>query len=112
MITLAKLIQTHDVNPEMREILATRWRRRAARWNSNLWDRAGIAMRRKHFRKGIFEFWELVRARKYRKAEPVILVDVELRRHACCSKARRVFCVCRIRTECPDHGTRCNGSHD
>lgn len=32
--------------------------------------------------------------------------------YACCEKARGVFCVCLQATQCPDHGRRCNGSHD
>ena len=31
---------------------------------------------------------------------------------ACCGKAKVVFCVCRVRYSCPDHGDRCHGSHD
>lgn len=30
----------------------------------------------------------------------------------CCAKAVRVFCVCIVSTNCPDHGSRCRGSHD
>lgn len=35
----------------------------------------------------------------------------------CCDKAREIvkgaeFCVCACRAYCPDHGTRCIGSHD
>jgi hypothetical protein len=36
----------------------------------------------------------------------------EIRQYGCCSKARRVFCVCRVKMHCPDHGSRCHGSHD
>lgn len=34
------------------------------------------------------------------------------RSYACCTKAIPRFCVCKVRTQCPDHGERCNGSHD
>lgn len=32
----------------------------------------------------------------------------------CCDKAEKVGgnCVCSYETNCPDHGRRCNGSHD
>ena len=30
----------------------------------------------------------------------------------CCNKAQKVFCVCRVSYNCPDHGSRCHGSHD
>ena len=32
--------------------------------------------------------------------------------HACCEKAVRVYCVCRVSYKCPDHGQKCVGSHD
>ena len=32
--------------------------------------------------------------------------------YACCEKAYGAFCVCLQSTVCPDHGKRCNGSHD
>lgn len=35
-----------------------------------------------------------------------------LRAYACCDKAVQVPCVCTYATECPDHGTRHNGTHD
>lgn len=31
---------------------------------------------------------------------------------ACCKKAVRVPCVCRISWSCPDHGSWCVGSHE
>ena len=33
-------------------------------------------------------------------------------RYACCEKAIGVMCMCLQATTCPDHGFRCNGSHD
>lgn len=32
----------------------------------------------------------------------------------CCPKAKKseMFCVCTIMTSCPDHGSRCHGTHD
>ena len=30
----------------------------------------------------------------------------------CCPKAVGVSCVCEVSYSCPDHGTRCRGSHD
>lgn len=31
---------------------------------------------------------------------------------ACCPKAVFRKCVCYVSFECPDHGTRCHGTHD
>jgi hypothetical protein len=36
----------------------------------------------------------------------------ELARYACCEKAVQNPCVCNYSTICPDHGRRCNGTHD
>ena len=33
-------------------------------------------------------------------------------RHGCCPKARIQQCVCFVKFDCPDHGAKCNGSHD
>lgn len=33
-------------------------------------------------------------------------------REICCDKAIPAFCVCVVRTMCPDHGDNCHGSHD
>lgn len=33
-------------------------------------------------------------------------------RSRCCPKAEVVPCVCEVSYTCPDHGTRCKGSHD
>jgi hypothetical protein len=33
-------------------------------------------------------------------------------KRACCPYAKKVFCVCEIRFECPLHGSKCIGSHD
>lgn len=30
----------------------------------------------------------------------------------CCNQAKEVRCVCRLATECPEHGETHNGSHD
>ncbi len=30
----------------------------------------------------------------------------------CCREAKRVFCVCLIKTVCLKHGVQCHGSHD
>lgn len=30
----------------------------------------------------------------------------------CCPKAEQVPCMCEISYFCPDHGSRCKGSHD
>ena len=32
--------------------------------------------------------------------------------HRCCPKATGVPCMCEVSYTCPDHGTRCVGSHD
>lgn len=32
--------------------------------------------------------------------------------HRCCPKAVGVPCMCEVSYTCPDHGTRCVGSHD
>lgn len=32
--------------------------------------------------------------------------------HPCCSQAVRKPCVCRVRWECPVHGSWCVGSHE
>ena len=36
----------------------------------------------------------------------------QLARFACCEKAVQRGCVCLYSTDCPDHGQRCNGTHD
>ena len=36
----------------------------------------------------------------------------ELKRHACCDKAKRYGCVCAYATTCPEHGVRHFGTHD
>lgn len=32
--------------------------------------------------------------------------------YICCEKALPSFCVCIVRTCCPDHGDNCHGTHD
>ena len=32
--------------------------------------------------------------------------------YACCEKSTPTWCVCRRAFTCPNHGRRCNGSHD
>lgn len=36
----------------------------------------------------------------------------KFRGRGCCDKAIPVFCVCRLKTLCPDHGHICRGTHD
>ena len=36
----------------------------------------------------------------------------QYRKYLCCDKAIPTHCVCIVRTMCPDHESRCNGSHD
>lgn len=39
-------------------------------------------------------------------------VNEGITRSRCCPKAEVVPCVCEVSYTCPDHGTRCKGSHD
>jgi hypothetical protein len=41
-----------------------------------------------------------------------IQVAGTITQHRCCPKATRVPCMCEVSWTCPDHGTRCRGSHD
>lgn len=40
------------------------------------------------------------------------LFGCALCKYACCPKAYGTYCVCTMATECREHGSRCNGSHD
>ena len=39
-------------------------------------------------------------------------VAMSIAGHRCCPKAVGVPCMCEVSYTCPDHGTRCVGSHD
>jgi len=98
--------------------LYERCRRRAQRWGSpifafvadileiNAGTQGNVARRR----------IASIRAKQHRHNRPmrahVVTAFDALRGYRCCAKATQVFCVCRVKTTCPDHGDRCHGSHD
>jgi hypothetical protein len=32
--------------------------------------------------------------------------------YICCAQAIPIHCVCRVSTQCPEHGRKCHGTHD
>ena len=41
-----------------------------------------------------------------------VTVSLKITQGRCCPKAVVVPCVCEVSYNCPQHGTRCRGSHD
>ena len=60
--------------------------------------------------------YEIKKVRPMTEAEVASYTALLFRNNKpCCDKAvvcRELFCVCNYVSECPDHGRRCNGSHD
>lgn len=98
--------------------LYDRCRRRAQRWGSPIFALAADIVEINAGTHGNVARREIASIRaKQRRHSPPMRVHVvsafdPLQGYRCCPKAGQVFCVCRVKTTCPDHGDRCHGSHD